>query len=160
VETFFGRLARETPRFLSRPLKGREVLIVAKSERETAHFAVDLRAGRVRIPAAEEEFEMRMEFPALILVHAIKLNMFGQAGISKRVNFYATKATMPALQRFNFILELKEAELLPLRKAISARSVRALLPRWREGLLYLRVLLDLRRGHDLPTIEERQLEFA
>jgi hypothetical protein len=83
--------------------------------------------------------------------------MFGHAGISKRVNYYATRQAMPALKRFNVILELFESEVLPLRKAISWRAAKALLPRWREGLLYTKVLIDLVRGYSLPAIEERQL---
>jgi hypothetical protein len=65
---------------------------------------------------------------------------------------------MPAMRRFVAILELFESELLPLWYNLRWRSVRALLSRWREGLLYAATLLDLKRGYDLPTIEERQLE--
>ena len=160
VEKFFTALAGDVPSLLLRPLKGEEVLLVAKSARETGRFAVNLAAGKVRVPDPNEEFDMSIEFPALILIHSIKMNMFGHAGISKRVNFYATKAKMPKLQRFNAILEWHEAELLPIRRNFSARSLKALLPRWREGLLYAKALVELRRGYDLPTIEERQLERA
>jgi UDP-MurNAc hydroxylase len=160
VEKYFGALKRDTPSYLLGPLKGEEVLLVAQSERETGRFAVDLAGGKVRIPEPDETFDMRIEFPALILLHSMKLNMFGHAGISKRVNFYATAAKMPKLQRFNSILEWREAELLPLRANFTRRSARALMRRWREGLLYAKVLVELRRGYDLPTIEERQLEAA
>lgn len=157
VEKFFVDLSKSTPSLMLRPLRGKEVLIVSRSERGVDRFAVNMCAGTVRMPAEEEEFEMRIEYPALILRQAMALNMFGHAAISKRVHFFATKATMHCLNRFNAILELKEAELLPLRKVLSARSARALYPRWREALLYARVLLDLKKGYDLPTIEERQL---
>jgi UDP-MurNAc hydroxylase len=160
AQKFFTAVAKATPGLLTRPLKGEEVLLVANSARETGRFAVDLAAGKVRVPEEHERFDMRIEFPALILMQAMKMNMFGHAGISKRVNFYATKAKMPKLGRFNSILEWYEAELLPLRRNLSGRSMKALLPRWREGLLYAKVLVDLKRGYDLPTIEERQLQNA
>jgi UDP-MurNAc hydroxylase len=160
VERFFAKLAKATPRLLRRPLKGREVLLVSRSERETAGFAVDLAGGgKVRAvpPEAFDQFDARIEFPALILLQSMSMNMFGHAAISKRVHYHATKEAWPALDRFKAILEWYECELLPLKGNLSRRSIRALLPRWREGLLYARVLIDLTRGHDLPTIEERQL---
>ncbi len=65
---------------------------------------------------------------------------------------------MPALGRFAGILEWAEAELFPLRSNFNARTMKALLPRWREGVLYAQVLADLARGKDLPAIEEKHLE--
>ncbi len=157
VEKFFVRIARDTPRLLLGPLKGREVLIVARSERETARFAVDVARGRVRQPAPDEQFAMRIEFPALILAQAMAMNMFGHAGISKRVQYHATREAMPRLKRFNLILELFEAEVLPLRGLVSRRAFKALSRRWREGLLYAKVLVGLSRGLHLPEIEEKLL---
>ncbi len=160
VRKFFTDLARDVPKLLLGPLKGREVLIVSNSARETLHFAVNLSTRTVRVPARAEKFEMRVEFPALILLQSMSMNMFGHAAISKRVNFFATREAMPALKRFNALLELRESELLPIRNNFTARSIKALLPRWREGILYARVLLDLKRGMDLPSIEEHHLEAA
>jgi UDP-MurNAc hydroxylase len=160
VERFFGKVADTTPSLLMRPLRGREILLVARSERETAGYAVDLAGGgkvRAVAPEAFDSFEARIEFPSLILRHSMTMNMFSHAAISKRVHYHATRQAWRALRRFNAILEWQECELLPLRRNFSRRSISALLPRWREGLLYARVLLDLKRGFDLPTIEERLL---
>jgi hypothetical protein len=163
MQKFFARMSKDVPKLLQRPLRGKEVLIVSKSERETAGFAVDLYAGKVR-PVEEREFErfdMRIEFPALILKQALSMNMFAHAGISKRVHFYAKQAEMGALTRFTMLCELVEAELFPLRGNFSARAVRALLPRWREGILYSQVLFDLaRKSGNLVQLEEKYLENA
>jgi UDP-MurNAc hydroxylase len=161
VQDYFADLARDVPASLTRKLKDREVLLVSRSEKGTAGFAVDLAGGgRVReIPAAEfDRFAMRIEFPAVILRQALAMNMFEHAGISKRVHYYATREAMPALRRFDTILKMAEAELFPLRRHLNRRTIRALLPRWREGLLYIRVLTDLARGADLPSLEEKYLE--
>lgn len=161
VERFFADMARKVPGAMTRPLKGKEVLLVAKSERGTDAFAVDLAGGGAarQVPVEEMgKFDMRIEFPALILRQALTMNMFGHAGISKRVHFYATAATMPALKRFVALLELVEAEVFPLKSHFSPRAIKAVLPRWREGVLYARVAADLARGRDLPTIEERHLD--
>lgn len=162
VETFFAKLSRNVPGVLMRPLKGKEVLLVAISEKSRDGFAVDLAAGKVRAvaPDAFDAFDKRIEFPALVLRQAVAMNMFGHAGISKRVHFHATAAAMPALQRFVTLVEMAEGEIFPLRGHFNARTFRALLPRWREGLLYAQVTIDLARGKSLPAIEERHLEAA
>lgn len=163
VERFFGRLARNVPAFATGKLKGSEVLLVARAGNKRGGFAVDLHGGgRVRevAPGRFGEFDMRIEFPAVVLRQALAMNMFEHAGISKRVHFFATRAAMPKLKRFVAILNLAEAEVFPLRANLNARAVRALLPRWREGLLYARVLVDLARGISLPEIEEKYLEAA
>ncbi len=67
---------------------------------------------------------------------------------------------MPILGRFTVLCEWTEAELFPLRGNFSARGFRALLPRWREGVLYSQVLLDLARGNDLVSLEEKYLQAA
>lgn len=156
---YFEALSKKIPRLLTRPLKDREVLIVALSGEKRTGFAVDLRAGKVREVQPEDyaKFDMRMELPALIMRQAMAMNMWAHAGISKRVQYHATKAAMPLLTRFVTILDLVEAEVLPLRSHFRGRTFKALLPRWREGLLYARTLIDLKRGRKLHDLEERYL---
>jgi UDP-MurNAc hydroxylase len=163
VQDYFAELARNVPGSFTRKLKGREVLLVSRSEKGTDGFAVDLSGGgKVRkIPAKDfDSFAMRIEFPAVILRQALAMNMFEHAGISKRVHYYATREAMPALRRFDTILKMAEAELFPLRRHLNRRTIHALVPRWREGLLYVRVIADLARGADLPSLEEKYLENA
>ena len=56
-----------------------------------------------------------------------------------------------------FLLDLREAELLPMRSVLQLRTIKAGLARWREGVLYAQVLLKLRQGKNLPQIEEELL---
>lgn len=156
---YFEAVSKKVPKLLSRPLRGREVLIVAVSGDKRTGFAVDLRAGKVREVPAEDfaSFDMRIELPALIMRHAMAMNMWSHAGISKRVHYHATKAAMPVLSRFVAILDLLEAEVIPLRSHLRWRTIKASLPRWREGLLYARTLLDLKRGGKLHDLEEKYL---
>ncbi|HEY8434523.1 MAG TPA: hypothetical protein VIK68_07905 [Sphingomicrobium sp.] len=160
VQRFFTRLAANVPSVLTRKLKGAEVLIVARSGEKSAGFAVDLHGGgsvREIAPGQFGAFDKRIDFPAIVLRQALAMNMFQHAGISKRVHYYATTAAMPALKRFVAILELAEAEVFPLRSNLNLRAIRALLPRWREGLLYARALADVARGNKLPDLELRYL---
>lgn len=161
VERFFTRLASDVPSVITASLKDTEVLLVARASDQRFGFAVDLHGGgRVREVAPRDfgEFDKRIEFPAVILRQALAMNMFQHAGISKRVHFFATRAAMPQLKRFVSILEMAEAEIFPLRGNFNRRAVRALLPRWREGLLYARVVVDVARGNQLPDLEEKYLE--
>lgn len=90
VERYFAEIAKGTPGFLLRPLKGREVLLVARAGDSESGFAVDLaNGGKVREVAPEQfgEFDIRLEFPALILLQSMAMNMFGHAAISKRVHY-------------------------------------------------------------------------
>lgn len=159
VQRFFADLSRMVPSLLMRPLRGKEVLLVARSEKSVQGFAVDMAAGKVREVSGEalDGFDMRIEFPSLVLRQAVTMNMFGHAGISKRVHYHASAAAMPALGRFVMLIEFAEAEVFPIRSHLSLRAFRALLPRWREGVLYAQVAADLVRGRDLPSIEEKQL---
>jgi UDP-MurNAc hydroxylase len=160
VQRFFGDLSKQVPGVMMRGLRGTDVLLVSRSAKAVQGFAVNLPAGTVS-EVGEADFasyDKRIEFPALILRQALTMNMFGHAGISKRVHFYGTAESMPALKRFVTLTELAEAEIFPLRGHFSLRAIKALLPRWREGVLYAQVAADLARGRDLPTIEERHLD--
>lgn len=161
VERYFTRLATSVPYFLLRKLRDTEILLVASSGHKRTGFAVDLYGGgavRQIAPGDFESFESRIEFPTVVLRQALALNMFQHAGISKRVHFHSTRASMPKLKRFVAILEMAESEIFPLRRNFNRRAIRALLPRWREGLLYSRVAIDLAAGAPLPTLEEKYLE--
>jgi UDP-MurNAc hydroxylase len=157
---FFADLSADLPGLFIRSLRGHKVLLVAKSEKAVQGFAVDLVAGTTDAvePADFGRYPMRIEFPSLILLQALTMNMFDHAGISKRVHYYAPTGEMPALRRFVAALNLAEYELVPLSRHFNKRTVAAALPRWREGLLYARVLGQLARGRDFPTIEESLLQ--
>jgi len=160
VQRFFERLSANVASVLTRPLKGTEVLLVARSGDKRSGFAIDLHGGKVREvePADFDRFDKRIELPTVILRQALATNMFQHAGISKRVHFYATGAAMPQLKRFVSILELAEAEVFPLRSNLNARAVRAFAPRWRQVLLYARAAFDMARGNELPDLKEKYLE--
>lgn len=160
MRKFVQQVARECPSLFLRPLKGRSVAVVPTGGRNEAAFAVDLERGEVAEISFEDAraHDMRIEIPAFILAQSIAMNMFGHAGISKRVRFIATREAMPLLSRFVAVLEWKEAEMFPLASHARSRPVGALANRWREGLVYARVIWEkLVRRQSLPEIEERLL---
>ncbi len=159
VTKFVASVSADLPFPLRRRLRGFEALLVSRSAKRVEGFAVDLAAGTVRrVEAADfAGFDARIEFPALILLQSLRQNMFGHAAISRRVDYYATRAAMPKLQRFAQALELAESELVPVRRNFTRRSIRAALPRWREAVLYSSVAAQLARGRSLVDIEARLL---
>ena len=160
IDRFFRNLWKAAPWLLKRPFAGESLLLVSMNSKHRDYFAVDLQSGVVTAVAPETagDYAVRAEFPAIILAQALRMNMFSQAWISKRVHYYSPRAKLRVLQRFLRILELSEAELLPLRNVFSVRTLRALLPRWREPFLYAHAAFYLLRRKSLLEIEERLLD--
>lgn len=160
VIQFFQELIDWTPGWMLGDLKGQSVLVVARSKVEEIGYRIDFEKRLVTLetdPARFEDHPIRAEFPALILTQSVRMNMFGHAFISKRPQYYATKALLPALEKFLFLLDLREAELLPITSVLQPRTIKAGLARWREGLLYCQVLWKRRQGKTMPEIEEELL---
>jgi UDP-MurNAc hydroxylase len=159
LKGFFAELWKNTPWILRRRFGNEQLLIVSLNSLVRDCYALDLRSGAVRsVPEeAAGDYAIRTEFPAIILAQSLRMNMFSQAWISKRVHYYSPRSKMHILQNFLRILELGEAELLPFRKVFSVRTVRTLLPRWREPLLYAHALYHLLRGRNVLEIEARLL---
>jgi hypothetical protein len=159
MEKFAADLRAITPWLLRRRMRNQKILISSKSGESVTHFAVDFFAAKVEEVPAEQtsSYEVRAEFPAIVLLQSIRMNMFSQAWISKRVHYHATRDKLLLLRAFLRIVELWEAEFLPVQSAISIRGLPALLPRWREGILYVQVLSHLLRGRGFLQIESRLL---
>lgn len=159
LQKFFSQLWKNTPWILRRRFGGEQLLIVSMNSSVRDYYALDLRSGAVRRvpPEAAGDHSIRTEFPAIILAQSLRMNMFSQAWISKRVHYYSPRSKMQVLQNFLRILELNEAELLPPGNFFSLRTLRALLPRWREPLLYVHALYHLFRGKNYLEIEARLL---
>ncbi len=161
VTGFVAKLSAQLPGPLRRRMDY-TVLMVAKSARGTDGFAVNLGTGTVAAVAEADfgNFDKRIEFPALVLLQSLRMNMFGHAAICRRVNFFAARAELPRLWRFLNVLDWSEAEMFPLSRHFSRRSLRAALPRWREGLLYAGVATQVARGRSLEHIEANLLKVG
>lgn len=98
-----------------------------------------------------------MHIPAIVLRQSLRMNMFGHAGISKRVRYLATHAEMAWLKRFELLLSMYEFELLPLRKNFSRPFPEDIRLRWRELVLYAQVAVRMAVGQKSIEIEQRLL---
>jgi len=160
MRRFFGTFFEAVPWPGRLLFKEKPILMICEAGAAPASWWIDVWAKRIWEGAPDDaaRARMRIHIPAIVLRQSLRLNMFGQAGISKRVRYLATRADMKRLRMFEFLLDLYEVELLPLRRNFSWRSLRAWLRRWRELLLYLRILPWLASGHKLIDFEQHLLE--
>jgi UDP-MurNAc hydroxylase len=160
MQRFFGQFFQAVPWLARLPFKGKPILMVCEGGAAPASWWIDVWTKRVWEGAAEDEprARMRIHIPAIVLRQSLRVNMFGQAGISKRVRYLATRIDMKRLRLFEFLLEMYEVELLPVRANFSPRSLQAWMRRWREPLLYLQLILWVASGHKLIDFEQHLLE--
>jgi UDP-MurNAc hydroxylase len=139
---YFERLHSHMPWFWRRRFAGRPVYFKARTERREDLWKIDLHSGEVTRATADEygTSDMRIDMPAVLLRQSLRMNMFGQAGISKRVKWIATTRSMRLLGFFMLMLDLEEYDLIPLRRNLSWRSIRVWTRRWREVLGYAQLV--------------------
>ena len=159
MQTFFGAFFAALPWPARWLFRRHPMLVVSEGGAEPVQWRVDLWKRRVE-PAARSErtgAPARMHIPAIVLRQSLRMNMFGHAGISKRVRYLATHAEMPWLKGFELLLSMYESELLPLRKNLSLRFFKTFALRWRELVLYAQVAVRMAVGQNPIEIEQRLL---
>jgi UDP-MurNAc hydroxylase len=160
MQHFFDAFLRAVPWPMRLVFRGRRIWMAAEGGATPGAWWIDVWGKQVREATPEElaRAGLRIHIPAIVLRQSLRMNMFGHAGISKRVRYLASRSEMKRLELFEFLLELYEVELLPLRRNFSRRSLQSWARRWRELLLYLHILLWLASGHKLIDFEQRMLE--
>jgi UDP-MurNAc hydroxylase len=164
LRKYFTRLRSHMPWFWRRRFAGRPVYFNSRSGERSDLWKIDLHANRV-MPATREEYlssDMRVEMPAIILRQALRMNMFSQAGISKRVRWIATRQSMRLLEFFMLMLDFEEYELIPLWRNLSWRSLRVWSRRWREvvGYAQLTWIMKSRRIAGKEVEQVALLEYS
>ena len=159
IQEFAEQISRIAPRRLLKKLRGVGIAIISRSDDSKAFYEIDAFTGTARSILENEAMThpIRIEIPAHILLQSIRLDMFAQAWISKRVHYYSTKASKPQLDAFLNILGSIEGEVVPRRKILSFRALRAVVSRWRELVLYIHAGYLYATGKTLPEIEARLL---
>lgn len=87
----------------------------------------------------------------------MRLNMFGNAAISKRVRYRSTSRDIEQLNLFELLLQLYEYELLPVHTIFHRKLALAYLRRWREILLYAQLVAGVLKEKKVHDLEERYL---
>ncbi len=165
VRNYFSRVYSHVNLLFRRRFRNHPIVLRAYSgERDAAvtesFWSIDLYARGVSAATRNDwdNATARLDAPALVLRHALQLNMFGHVSISKRVRFQATTEALPTLRLFELLLCLEEAELIPFSGLLQLRTLRVYARRWRELLLYAQVgWLRFVRRIPFQQIEQRLL---
>jgi UDP-MurNAc hydroxylase len=156
MQRYFAAFSHALPRLVRRQFKGHPVTYVVHGKRSVA-FEVDLHTGRVREFEAtlvnDTDHPLQIRTSALILRQCVTLNLFLHLGISKRVTYRCTVAGAKTMWLLDFMFNMYESEMLPLRKLLGPRNLMTWLPRWRELLLYASIVLRKLRGKPFSTLD-------
>ncbi len=159
VQRHLEGFARAVPWLIRRRFRNHPVFFEVVAGETRQAFRFDLHGGAVReVDAATVPLQaLRIVLPASVFAKALQLNMFGHAGISKRVRYCATRAEQPLLNTLEGMLYWYEYEAVPLKKLARPRFLVSYLDRWREVVLYARLAFGLSRGIGLREQEEQLL---
>lgn len=154
-ERFFSKFCKAVPLYYRRALRGKPIVFVAVAGERRNHFLVDVYGSKVtkiqrdEIPANAMFFEA----PAIVLKKALAANMFSHVGISKRVKYRMHSEDRMHMVLFNQLLAAYEYDVLPLSELFSLRTLRSYARRWRELILYARLLYGKRAGKSSHQLE-------
>jgi UDP-MurNAc hydroxylase len=162
MRAFFVPFLASVPWFMRRKFRDRPMVVVSEGGRAPAQWRIDLYRRTVTpIDAAEvSAASARIHIPAIVLRQSLRMNMFGHAGISKRLRYLATTQFMPYLLRFEMLLNAYELEFLPLRRNLSLATLKSCLRRWRELFVYVEIAVRMALSQKAQEIEQRLLMKA
>jgi UDP-MurNAc hydroxylase len=141
VEKYFGRFRGALAWPLRRLFRGRPIAY-ALTGKQPRFYVIDLYAGEVsEVPALDDaQHPLQIHTSSFIFKQCMAVNLFLHLGISKRVIFRCRRADAKFLWILEFLFNMYECEMLPLRRMAKPRFILAWLPRWREIFLYAQVL--------------------
>lgn len=145
VLAYIRTLSKAMP-FLVRLLFRRHVFTYIATAGDARYiFEVDLWRGRVKQleDYTDERNPIQIHTSAHVLQQCMEMHLFSHLAISKRVKYRVTLSNKRHIQRMNWVFNLYEYEMLPIRNLASGRCIEALCYRWREVVLYLRIGIEL-----------------
>ncbi len=148
LEKYFSGVFRAMPWFVRRLYRSNPVLYVLSAGDRQFLFEVDFYQKTVREldSYTDASHPIQIHTAAAIMRHCMAKDLFTHLAISKRVRYRVTSEKKSRLTALNLFFNFYEYEMLPLRKLVTPRSIRAWLPRWREFLVHAHVALNLATG--------------
>lgn len=149
VEKYFRKFIAALPWGARLLFRGRPVTYVLTGARPQA-FRIDLWRGAIAEVDPETVNDsgdpLQIHTSSLIFRQCMALDLFLHLGIGKRVRFRSRQADAKYHWLLELLFNLYESEMLPWWKMLSPRFVLTWVPRWREILLYGRILGRKLRG--------------
>lgn len=145
VQKYFVRLRDATPwvlRFLLR--KQRFTYVLKVDEQRRLIYELDFSKGEVRELTTYNDVDnpIQIHTSAFIFLRCIAYDIFSHLSISKRVTYRVQSSRKRYMEALNFIFNLYEYDLIPLRHLFRWRSIQTWLLRWRELVLYAQLVRD------------------
>lgn len=164
VETYAEELFSGTPFPIRRLFRGKPITLVAHSEAGDSAYELDIYRKRWRKLDSwnDQDNPIQIHAHARVFLMCIRQVNWNSLGISKRVRFRVREADRKIITYFTELNDLFDCEVLPLSKSLNGRFILVWLRRWREIMLYTRIVADLVRGRDfayrsyLPSLKGLQ----
>lgn len=157
MERYFNGFFSSLPLAVRRLYRGRPIRYHLAAGERSYLFEIDIANRKVTAvePGSELAPMSEIHTGALIMKHAMAAKFCAQIGIGKRIRFRTTSREKKYILLYVYLLNLYESEILPLRNLLRLRSFETWSLRWREVLLYLRILADRMRAR--PFSEEEYI---
>lgn len=148
VKTYFEAVFRSMPFLLRWQFRKNPVLYILGADKRTTLLEVDFFRKTVREidSCSDKSHPLQIRTQVALFNHCMAANLFSHLAISKRVRYRVTTNTYGLSRKLSFFYNLYEYDLLPLRRIRPVRFVGRWARRWREILLYARVIGDLCLG--------------
>jgi UDP-MurNAc hydroxylase len=145
MDRYFQPFFATIPFWMRRFFKNRKITYVLSNGTETTYFSVDVYGKKVtglkKIDDANNPIQIHV--PTFVMRHCLAMKLFSHLPISKRVVYRTYTQHKKVLVFYGLLFNLYEYELMPLKQLFSKRVLEAICYRWREGVLYLKLLAHI-----------------
>jgi UDP-MurNAc hydroxylase len=148
MERYFSGFFSALPFAVRRFYRGHPLRYHLNAGEQTFLYEVDIANRKVTAvePGTELQPMPEIHMSALIMKHAMAAKFCAQISIGKRVRYRVTSQNKRYVLLLEFLMNLYEMELLPVRRWFHYRFFETWVLRWREVALYLGILTDRLRS--------------
>jgi UDP-MurNAc hydroxylase len=145
LERYVEGLYKGTPWFLRRIFKNHPVTFIVHAGTSARAFEIDVYKGTYQYveTVTDEDNPIQINTASRIFQECIAMRNWNSLGISKRVRFRVRDADKRYVFLFLALNNLFDYDVLPLKKIMNGRFFGVWFKRWREPLLYVRIVFDL-----------------
>ncbi|MEL0106145.1 MAG: MBL fold metallo-hydrolase [Rhodospirillaceae bacterium] len=145
LQRYVEGLHRGSPWLLRRIFKNHPVTFIVHAGGNARAFEIDVYRGTFRYvdSVTDEANPIQFNTASRIFQECIAMRNWNSLGISKRVRFRVRDADKRYVFLFLALNNLFDYDILPLGKSMNRRFIGVWLKRWREVLLYFRIVFDL-----------------
>ncbi|MGY8990512.1 MAG: MBL fold metallo-hydrolase [Rhodospirillales bacterium] len=145
LQHYVEDLYQGTPWFLRRIFKSHPITFIVHAGTNAQAFEIDVYKGSYQYveTVTDEDNPIQINTASRIFQECIAMRNWNSLGISKRVRFRVRDADKRYVFLFLALNNLFDYDILPLKKIMNGRFFGVWLKRWRELLLYVRIVFDL-----------------